>query len=32
MRAIPWHIAHLFPDETAALRADPTLSHFPGRN
>jgi hypothetical protein len=26
--AIPWHMAHLFPDEAAALRADPTLAHF----
>jgi hypothetical protein len=30
--AIPWHIAHLFTDEAAALRADPTLAHFPSRN
>jgi hypothetical protein len=29
--AIPWHIAHLYPDEAAALRADPTLAHFPAR-
>lgn len=29
--AIPWHIAHLFPDEAAALQADPTLAHFPSR-
>lgn len=29
--AIPWHIAHLFPDEGAALRVDPTLAHFAER-
>lgn len=29
--AIAWHIALLHPDEAAALRADPTLAHFPAR-
>jgi len=29
--AIPWHIAHLFPDEAMAIQADPTLAHFPER-
>jgi hypothetical protein len=29
--AIPWHIAHLYPDEAAALRADPTVDRFPAR-
>jgi hypothetical protein len=29
--AIPWHFAHLYPDEAAALRADPTVDHFPAR-
>ena len=29
--AIAWHLALLYPDEAAALRADPTLAHFPAR-
>ncbi len=29
--AIPWHFAHLYPDERDALNADPTTDHFPAR-
>lgn len=29
--AIPWHMALLYPDEAEALRADPTLAHFPAQ-
>jgi hypothetical protein len=29
--AIAWHMALLFPDEAEAVRADPTLAHFPPR-
>lgn len=30
--AIAWHFAHLYPDERAALHADPTVDHFPARD
>ncbi len=29
--AIAWHFARLYPDEAAALRADPTIDHFEAR-
>jgi hypothetical protein len=29
--AIAWHLANFYPDEIAAIRADPSMDHFPAR-